>query len=70
MMAHFIPLSHLYSARSVAKAFFNNIVRLHGIPWSIISDRGPIFTSQFWEELFQLGVKILLSSAFHPRTGG
>jgi hypothetical protein len=67
-MAHFIPLSHPYSASSVAKAFFDSIVRLHRIPCSIISDCDPVFTSRFWEELFQLaGVNLLLSSAFHPQ---
>jgi hypothetical protein len=45
--AHFIPLSHLYSASSVARAFFENIVRLHGVPCSIVSDQDPIFTSIF-----------------------
>jgi hypothetical protein len=68
-MAHIIPLSHPYSASSVAKAFFDSIVCLHGIPCSIISDRDPVVTSRFWEELLQLvGVKLLLSSAFHPQT--
>jgi hypothetical protein len=69
--AHFIPLSHPYSASSVAKVFFDNVVRLHGIPCSIVSDRDPVFTSNFWTDLFQLaGVKLMLSSAFHPQTDG
>jgi hypothetical protein len=68
-MAHFIPLSHPYSMISVAKAFFDSIVRPHVIPCSIISDRNPVFTSRFWEELFQVaGVKLLPSSMFHPQT--
>jgi hypothetical protein len=70
-MAHFISLSHPYSASSVAKAFFDSIIRLHRIPSSIVSDRDPVFTSKFWEELFQLAdVKLLLSSVFHPQTDG
>ena len=57
--AHFIPLGHLYTTASVAKAFFQDIVRLHGLPSSIVSDRDPVFTSSFWKELFSLaGVKL------------
>jgi len=70
-MAHFVALSHPYSAQSVARAFFDNIVRLYGFPCSIVSDRDPVFTSHFWEELFKLaGVKLLRSSAFHLQTDG
>ena len=70
-MGHFIALGHPYSAQSVARAFFDNIVRLHGFPCSIVSDRDTVFTSHFWEELFKLaGVKLLRSSAFHPQTDG
>jgi hypothetical protein len=69
--AHFIPLGHLYTVVSVAKAFFNNIVKLHGIPCSIISDRDPVFTSTFWTELFCLsGVQLRMSMTFHPQTDG
>jgi len=49
---HFIALGHPYTATSVARAFFDQIVRLHGIPCSIVSDRDPVFTSSFWKELF------------------
>jgi hypothetical protein len=69
--AHFIALGHPYTAISVAQAFFDNIVRLHGFPCSIVSYRDPVFTSSFWSELFKLsGVKLRLSSAFHPQTDG
>jgi hypothetical protein len=70
-MAHFIALSHPYSASLVARAFFDNIVRLHGFPCSIVSDRDTVFTSNFWEELFKMAnVRLLRSSAFHPQTDG
>jgi hypothetical protein len=65
--AHFILVGHPYSAASVAKAFFDNIVRLHGFPTSIVSDRDPVFTSNLWTELFRLsGTRLCTSSAFHP----
>jgi hypothetical protein len=69
--AHFITLGHPYSATSVAKAFFEEVVRLHGFPCSIVSDRDPVFTSSFWTELFKLAeVKLQMSSVFHPQSDG
>jgi transposase InsO family protein len=69
--AHFIALDHPYTTASVVKVFFDSIVRLHVIPRSIVSDRDVVFTSKFWTELFKLsGVKLQLSSAFHPQTDG
>lgn len=69
--AHFIALGHPYSAASAAKAFFNQIVRLHGLPSSSVSDRDPVFTSNLWQELFHLsGTKLCLSLAFRPQTDG
>jgi hypothetical protein len=69
--AHFLPLAHPYSAETVAQAFFTDIVRLHGIPQSIVSDRDPVFTSNFWRELLRLsGTKLQMSSAFHPQSDG
>jgi hypothetical protein len=69
--AHFILLAHSYTAVAVTRAFFDGIVRLHGIPCSIVSDRDPMFTSRFWTELFSLaGVKLCLSSVFHPQSDG
>jgi hypothetical protein len=65
--AHFIPLARLYSAETVAQAFFSDIVRLHGMSQSIVSDRDAVFTSMFWQELMRLmGAKLHMSSAFHP----
>jgi len=69
--AHFIALAHPYSAETVARVFFTEIVRLHGVPSSIVSDRDPVFTSSFWQALFALmGTKLQLSSAFHPQSDG
>jgi len=70
-MVHFVPLGHPYTALRVAQAFFDSIVKLHGFPSSIVSDRDPVFTSTLWTELFHLaGVKLRLSSAFRPQTDG
>ena len=69
--SHFIALSHPYTATSVARAFFEGVVRLHGFPQSIVSDRDPVFTGNVWRELFKLsGVKLRMSTAFHPQTDG
>jgi hypothetical protein len=69
--AHSIPLGHPYSATTVAKAFFDQVVWLHGIPLSIVSDRDPVFTSSVWRELFHLsGTQLRMSFAFRPQTDG
>ena len=69
--AHFVPLSHPYTAASVARAFFHDIVRLHGVPASIVSDRDPVFTGNVWRDLFKMaGVTLRMSTAFHPQTDG
>jgi hypothetical protein len=68
---HFIPLAHSYSSESVAQAFFTDIVRLHGMPQSMVSDRDPVFTSTFWRELMRLmGAKLHMTTAFHPQSDG
>lgn len=69
--ARFIPLAHPFSAISVAKIFLDNISKLHGLPESIVSDRDRVFTSVFWQQLFQLlGVTLNLSTAYHPQSDG
>jgi hypothetical protein len=52
--AHFMPLDHPYTATTIARAFFDNIVHLHGMLTSVVRDRDPVFTSHFWKELFKL----------------
>lgn len=69
--AHFLPLSHPYTAQSVAKLFFDNIFKLHGMPATIVSDRDPLFTSTFWREIFKLqGTQLRMTSSYHPQSDG
>ena len=71
MSSHFLPVKTADSTEDYAKLYINEIVRLHGIPLSIISDRGPQFTSHF-RKSFQksLGTQVKLSTTFHPQTDG
>ena len=69
--AHFLALSHPYTAKTVAAVFMDNIYSLYGMPQSIVSDRDAVFTSDFWKELWSLqGTKLLFSTSFHPQTDG
>lgn len=69
--AHFIPLKHPFSAPVVAKAFLETVVKLHGPPLTIVSDRDKVFTSNFWRDLFKLwDTKLHMSTAYHPQTDG
>jgi hypothetical protein len=69
--AHFIALAHPYTATTVAKAFFKHIIKLHGVPASIVSNRDPIFTSSVWRELNRLyGTTLWTSSTLRPQTDG
>lgn len=64
---YFILVSHLYIAPQIAKVYFDNVFKLHGMPESIVCDRVPTFTSRFWIELFLLHrTKFNFSSAYHP----
>jgi transposase InsO family protein len=60
-----------YNAKKYAEIYLDQIVRLHGVPKTIISDRGAQFIARFWEQ-FQhaLGTKLIRSSAYHPQTDG
>lgn len=65
--AHFIPVKATRTAASLAEIFLKEIVRLHGVPVGIVSDRDPIFTNKFWEALQSaLGTSLRLSTAYHP----
>ncbi|KAG8473004.1 hypothetical protein CXB51_034923 [Gossypium anomalum] len=68
---HFIPVRTDYSLNKLDELYIREIVRLHGIPLSIILDRDPRFTSRFWQKLQEaLGTKLNFSTAFHPQTDG
>ena len=69
--AHFVALPKLPSARETADLLVLHVLRLHGIPSDIVSDRGPQFISQVWRAFCSaLGATVSLSSGYHPQTNG
>lgn len=70
-VAHFIPMKETWSMEELANAYQREVVRLHGVPKDIISDRDPRFCSQFWKKLQEaLGSELKMSTAFHAATDG
>ncbi|CAA7022731.1 unnamed protein product [Microthlaspi erraticum] len=69
--AHFLAIKKTDGAAVLARKFVREIVRLHGVPASIVSDRDPRFTSEFWRAFqAEMGTKVHLSTAYHPQTDG
>jgi len=70
-MSHFLPYHKIDDTSHVADLFFQNIVRLYGIPKSIVSDRNTKFLSYFWKILWKkLGTRLLFCTTCHPQTDG
>jgi transposase InsO family protein len=70
-VTHFIPVKTTLCSDQLAQLYVNNIVRLHGAPQTIVSDRGTQFTSKFWEHLqHAMGTNLRFSIAYHPQTDG
>jgi hypothetical protein len=68
---NFIPVSTTYRVRQYVELYLSHIVCYHGIPKTIISDRGSIFVPRFWEQLREcLGTHLIRSLAYHPQTYG
>ena len=69
--AHFLPVNVEDSLEKLAQLYVDEIVRLHGVPVSIVSYRDPRFTSRFWPSLqTALGTRLHSSTSFHPQTDG
>jgi len=70
-MMHFVATTEGTSAEGLARLFRDNVWKLHGLPESVVSDRGPEFAAELTKELNRmLGIKTKLSTAFHPQTDG
>lgn len=68
---HVIPVTTTTTATQLSWIYIKEIVRLHGLPSSIVSDRDSKFTSRWWREVHRLlGAKLLMSTSFHPQTDG
>ena len=70
-MVHLVPVNTTVKASEVSTMYIKEIVRLHGLPDSIVFDRDTKFTSKFWRETHRiLGTKLMMFMVFHPQTDG
>jgi len=70
-LIHLTPIKTSTDAGELAQWYIREIVRLHGVEKSVVSDRDPRFTLRFWAEVNRiLGTRLLMSTAFHPQTDG
>jgi transposase InsO family protein len=69
--AHFLPVHTTHKTEKYAEIYVDQILWLHGIPKTIVSDRGALFVARFWEQLQEsLWTQVIRSSAYHPQTDG
>ncbi|KAI3510643.1 hypothetical protein L1887_17775 [Cichorium endivia] len=69
--AHFLPIKETDKMEKLTRVYLKEIVKLHGVPISIISDRDSRFTSRFWQSLQEaMGTRLDMSTAYHPQTDG
>ena len=69
--AHFIPIKTMFLLEKLANLYVQEIVRLHGVPKFIVSDRDAWFTSKFWRSVqHAMGTNLKFSTAFHPQMDG
>jgi hypothetical protein len=67
VMAHFVPVNTRYAIERLAELYMEHILRLHGAPKSILSDRGPQLVAKFWRSFHKLmGTTLNYSTTFHP----
>jgi transposase InsO family protein len=70
-MVHYAPTTTTATALDIAHIFVDRVVRPHGLPSTIITDRDSKFTGKFWQAVFvALGTKLSMSTAYHPQTDG
>ena len=69
--AHFLAMQMTFTLEEFYRLYRREIVRLHGVPVSIVSDRDPRFTAQFWKSFQKaMGTQLSMSTAFHPQMDG
>ena len=68
---HFLAVRMTFTLEEFCRLYIREIVRLHGVPVSIVSNRDPRFTAQFWKSFQKaMGTQLSMSTAFHPQTNG
>ena len=69
--AHFLAMRMTFALERFCRFYIREIVQLHGVPVSIVSDRDPRFTAHFWKSFQKdMGTRLTMSTAFHPQTDG